>query len=75
MKTTLINILFCLEQAQKMEMKVSILNGSFLNDSFQESIKPSSFISDVQSIAERSKLSFDQIQFLLKNNQKFQLFQ
>ena len=64
--------MFYLEQAQKVEMKLSILNGSFLNDSFQESIKPSSFISDVQSIAERSKLSFDQIQFYTKSAEKDQ---
>ena len=44
-----------------METKVSILNGSFLSDAYQESLKPSSFIRDVQAIADRSKLSFDDI--------------
>jgi len=58
-----------LEQVQKVEVKLSILNGSFLSDSFQESLKPSTFIQDVLSIAEhRSKLSFDDIQCLTKLN-------
>jgi len=44
-----------------MEIQQSILNGSFLNESFQESLKPSTLVSDVQSIAERSRYSFDDI--------------
>ena len=49
-----------------MEIQQSILNGSFLNESFQESLKPSTFVSDVQSIAERSRYSFDDILGLTK---------
>jgi len=60
-----------LEQVQKIEVKLSILNGSFLSDSYQESLKPSTFIQDVLSIAEqRSKLSFDDIQYLTNLNSK-----
>ena len=44
-----------------MEIQQSILNGSFLNESFQESLKPSNLVSDVRSIAERSRYSFDDI--------------
>ena len=51
------------EQIQKIELKYSILDGTFLGDNFQESLKPSSFISDVQSIANRSKkISFKELQ-------------
>lgn len=38
-----------------MELKYSILDGTFLSEDYQESLKPSSFISDVQSVAESSK--------------------
>ena len=49
-----------------MEIQQSILNGSFLNESFQESLKPSTFVSDVLNIAERSRHSFDDILGLTK---------
>lgn len=45
-----------------------MLDGSFLSDSFQESLKPSSFIKDVQSLADRSKMSFDDIHSFTKSN-------
>ena len=51
-----------------MEIQQSILNGSFLNEGFQESLKPSTFVSDVQSIAERSSYSFDDILGLSKQS-------
>lgn len=52
-----------LDQVQKIELKYSILDGTFLNEDYQESLKPSSFISDVQSVAERSKrISLKEIQ-------------
>ena len=52
-----------LDQVQKMELKYSILDGTFLSEDYQESLKPSSFISDVQSVAERSKrISLKEIQ-------------
>ena len=49
-----------------MEIQQSILNGSFLNEGFQESLKPSTFVSDVQNIAERSRASFNDILGLTK---------
>ena len=55
------------ERVKKMEIQQSILNGSFLNESFQESLKPSTFVSDVQNIAERSRYSFDDILGLTKD--------
>ena len=52
-----------LDQVQKIELKYSILDGTFLSEDYQESLKPSSFISDVQSVAERSKrISLKEIQ-------------
>ena len=56
-----------LERVKKMEIQQSILNGGFLNESFQESLKPSTFVSDVQNIAERSRYSFDDILGLTKD--------
>merc|ERR1712038_2073702 len=55
-----------LERVKKMEIQQSILNGSFLNEGFQESLKPSTFVSDVQNIAERSRASFNDILGLTK---------
>ena len=60
--------MYCQEQIQKLEIKYSVLDGSFLSDSFQESLKPSSFITDVQSLADRSKMSFDDIHSFTKSN-------
>ena len=54
------------ERVKKMEIQQSILNGGFLTESFQESLKPSTFVSDVQNIAERSRYSFDDILGLTK---------
>ena len=52
-----------LDQVQKIELNYSILDGTFLSEDYQESLKPSSFISDVQSVAERSKrISLKEIQ-------------
>merc|ERR1712020_319339 len=66
MYSTYMIYLNILERVKKMEIQQSILNGSFLNESFQESLKPSTFVSDVQNIAERSRYSFDDILGLTK---------
>ena len=41
-----------IEEVQRTEIKVSILNGTYLNEAFQESLKPSSFVTDVTAIAD-----------------------
>ena len=60
------------ERVKKMEIQQSILNGSFLNESFQESLKPSTLVSDVKNIAERNRSSFDDILGLTTNKRSGQ---
>ena len=64
-------ILILLDQVQKVELKYSILDGTFLSEDYQESLKPSSFIGDVQSLAGRSqKISLKEIQNYPSDSQK-----
>ena len=63
-------ILISSDEVQKLEIKISILNGTFVSDTFQESLQPSSFINDVTSIADGNKTSFVDIQSFTESYNK-----
>ena len=63
-------ILISSDAVQKLEIKISILNGTFVSDTFQESLQPSSFISDVTALADGNKTSFLDIQSFTESYNK-----
>ena len=63
-------ILISSDEVQKLEIKISILNGTFVSDTFQESLQPSSFISDVTALADGNKTSFLDIQSFTESYNK-----